>query len=316
MKNSYLQRIGQLALTVCLPLTTPAAKETIVLVNGTSLVGDVTAGPNGKLVIKDSVLGVLTIDANAVKTRHAADGAAEKPPVVPTAGKPPTDPNKVVWTRGLQLNYSYISGAAPALGVGSNTNFGANLAIERAARKDIVSFTASYNRGHNRPGPVSVNNRTFGLQYDHLYSEKVRFISQSTFLVDHPHKIDHSFKQLAAVGYTFVKSPKAFLLVAPGVGYTYQKEFVGSAEKDFGYGAYETASYAFTKALSIEQRAYYLGAFDTADSYHYTGYLGLKGQVTPSVAMTIGFNIVHDNQPAPGIEKTDYQLMSGLQLKF
>ena len=325
MKDSYLRRIGQLALAVCLPLTTKAAEETIVLVNGTSLVGDVTAGPNGKIVIKDSVLGVLTIDASAVKTRHAADGAATvaaaapavKPPVVSAAGKPPTDPKKVVWTRGIQFNFSHISGAAPSLGVDASSNLGVSLAIERAAKADIASFTGSYNWSRSRPGPASVDNLTIGFQYDHLYNDEVRLISRSTYMIDKPKKIDHRFEQLVGVGYTLVKDAKSFLLVAPGLGFSQgSKQFVGSTASHIGYGAYETASHKLTPALSIEQRFFYFGAFDTNDYYVYNGYVGLKGQITPTLAMTIGYNIEHDNQMAPGIEKTEYQIMSGVQVKF
>lgn len=306
-----------------------ATADTITLVNGTTLVGDVTSEANGKIVVKDTVLGVLTIDATAVKSRHSTDtsspavatepaaAAAPITPVVPSAGKPPVDPTKPVWTRGLQFNYSYISGAAPDLGVGSSATYGVNLMIERAAKEDIASLTGSYNWSRSRPGPESVDNTTIGFQYDHIFTDKVRFVSRSTYMIDKPKKIDHRFEQLFGAGYTFVKTHKAFLLVAPGLGFSQgSKQFVGSTDTHYGYGAYETASYSFTPALSIEQRAFYFGAFDTRDYYVYNGYVGIKGQVTPGIAMTLGFNIVHDNQMAPGIERTAYQIMSGTQLKF
>lgn len=328
MKPSFLQRVGCLALTVLIPVAVSAAAETIVLVNGTSLVGEVTGEANGKLVVKDAVLGVLTIDASAVKSRHAQNVAAKgvatsaaahpaMPPVVPATGAAPVDPNKPVWTRGIQFNYSHISGAAPALGIGASSNFGASLAIERAAKANIASLTGSYNWSRSRPGPASVDNTTIGFQYDHLYSDEVRLISRSTYMIDKPKKIDHRFEQLVGVGYTFVKNAKSFLLVAPGLGFSQgSKQFVGSNESHFGYGAYETASHKFTPALSVEQRFFYFGAFDTNDYYVYNGYVGLKGQVTPTLAMTIGYNIEHDNQMATGIEKTAYQIMSGVQIKF
>jgi hypothetical protein len=328
MKRNRFQLAAGLASALLPLLAVRAATETLVLSNGTSLVGEVTGEANGKITFKDAVLGVLTIDAGAVKARRASDveataasaaiaAPAATPPVVPGAGQPAPDPNKPVWTRGLQLNYSYISGAAPSLGVGASSNFGASLMIERAAKEDIASFTGSYNWSRSRPGPASVDNKTFGFQYDHLFTERTRFISRSTYMVDKPKKIDHRFEQLFGAGYTVAKTPKSFLLVAPGLGYsTGSKQFVGSTEDHFGYGIYETASHAFTPALSVEQRIFYFGAFDTNDYYVYNGYLGLKGQVTPAVAMTIGYNIVHDNQMAPGIEKTSYQIMSGVQLKF
>lgn len=328
MKPSFLQRISCVALGVFMPIAVSAATETIVLVNGTSLVGEVTSEANGKLVVKDAVLGVLTIDAAAVKTRHAQTSAAKAiapsaaahaamPQVVPASGPAPVDPNKPVWTRGIQFNYSHISGAAPSLGIGASNNIGVSLAIERAAKANIASLTASHNWSRSHPGPASVDNTTIAFQYDHLYNEKVRFVSRTTYLTDEPKKINQRFEHLDGIGYTFVKNQKSFLLVAPGLGFSHgSKEFVGTDESHFGYGVYETANHNFTPALSVEQRLFYFGSFESNDYYVYNGYVGLKGQVTPTLAMTIGFNIEHDNQMATGIEKTAYQIMSGVQVKF
>lgn len=327
MKRKFLQGAFGCALAL-LSFAPVSASETLVLVNGTKLVGDIVSDANGRIVFKDAVLGTLTLDASAVVSRKSSDVAATAAavsaaapaaaePAVAATGHPPADPNKVVWTRGLQLNYTYISGAAPTLGIGSSVNFGASLMLERATSENIASFTGSYNRGHSRPAPPSVDNMTLSFQYDHIYTEKVRFISHATYLTDKPKKIDHRFEELAGVGYTFVKSPKAFLLVAPCLGFSMgQKEFVGSEEEHFGYGAYQTLNYNFTPKFSLEQRIFYFGAFAEGSYYVYSGYLGLKSQVTSTIAMTAGLNVVHDNQMAPGIANTSYQVMSGLQLKF
>jgi len=331
MKLNRTSLAGLLGLALMAPLALRAATETLVLTNGTSLVGEVTSVADGKITVKDSVLGVLTIDVSAVASRHPTSTTATpaptaatmaavpaaKIPVHGTAGHRPPDANAPVWTRGLQLNFSRISGAAPALGVGATTNFGASLVLERATKENIASFTGSYNRSRSRPGPASVDNKTFGFQYDHIYTEELRFIARSTYMVDKPKKINHRFEQLAGAGFTLAKSAQSFLLVAPGLGYSRgSKEFVGLDEDHFGYGIFQTASHAFTPALSIEQRAFFFGAFDDSNYYVYDGYIGLKGQVTPSMAMTFGYSIVHDNKMAPGIEKTESQIMSGLQFKF
>ena len=114
-----------------------------------------------------------------------------------------------MWTRGIQFNFSHISGAAPSLGVDASSNLGVSLAIERAAKADIASFTGSYNWSRSRPGPASVDNLTIGFQYDHLYNDEVRLISRSTYMIDKPKKIDHRFEQLVGVGYTLVRMRKA-----------------------------------------------------------------------------------------------------------
>lgn len=302
------------------------AAQSITLTNGATLVGEIVSEKEGKVVFKDSVLGTLTIDASAVKGRTAASaepsGSAQvalqpsaPPPVA--AAPAPKDPNAPHWTRGLQFNYSFVSGAAPALGIGDNTTVGVNAIIERVTPQNVASFSASYNKSRSKPGPASVDNRTFGFQYDHILSPTLRLISRSTYMVDKPKKMDYRFEELLAVGFTLAKTPKTFFLIAPGLGYSQgKKQFIGTEDQQWGGGFYELLNHNFTPTVSLEQKFFIFQSVNDSDYYVYNGYVGLKGQIAPQLSLTTGFNIVHDNHMPPGVKATAYQIMSGVQVNF
>jgi len=314
-------------LASCLPplvlaASTMAAPQTLVLTNGTVLVAEVTGEANGTLTVVDSVLGTITLDSANIRSRQPRGLMSAPTPsaveVTAVATPPAPDPNAPVWTRTLQVNYSYMSAAAPALGMGVNQSFGAALALERATPKRIISFNAARNRSRSAPYPDSVNNLTAVFQYDHILSPRYRLISRTTFLRDQPKKIGHRIEELLAFGVTFTNTPKSYFMLAPGVGYTKgQKQYVGGADqRHVGYGMQESFRYSFTPALSIEQNFFAFHSFQSHDYYIFNGYAGLRGQITPKLAMTIGFSITHDNQLPPDVKETDYQVNSGIQIKF
>jgi len=322
MKLPAPLHVAGFALAVLSSLAAHAAVETIVLVNGTTLVGEITGETNGTLTVVDSVLGTITLNSANIRSRQSRGTAAPPPPsavkVTPAATPPAPDPNAPVWTRTLQLNYSYMSAPAPALGIGVNQSFGGTLGLERATPKRIFSLNASRNRSRSEPHPASVDNLTAVFQYDHIISPRYRLISRTTFLRDEPKKINHRIEELLAFGLTFTNTAKSYLMVAPGIGYSKgQKEYVGGDDqRHVGYGAQESFRYSFTPALSIEQNFFAFRSFQNGDYYVFNGYAGLRGQITPKLAMTIGFSITHDNQLPPDVKETDYQVNSGIQIKF
>jgi putative salt-induced outer membrane protein YdiY len=309
-------------LSLVFSASTLAAPQTLVLTNGTVLIAEVTEEANGKFTVVDSVLGKLTLDSANIKSREPRGPAGAPPPSaseVKAAATPPApDSNAPVWTRTLQLNYNYASARAPALGVGVSQSFGGTLALERATRKRIIFLKASRNRSRTEPNPDSVDNVTGAFQYEHILSPRYRLISRTTFLMDRPKKINHRIEELVGFGVTFTNTPKSYFMLAPGLGYSKgQKEYVGGDDqRHVGYGVQESFRYSFTPALSIEQNFFAFHSFKSHDYYVFNGYAGLRGQITPKLAMTIGFNITHDNQLPSNVEETDYQVNSGIQIKF
>ncbi len=322
MSFCFNKRLAGCWASLVLAGSTGAAPQTLVLTNGTVLVGEVIGEANGTVTVVDSILGKLTFDSARIRSRPAQEMTAPTPTaavaVTPVAAAPTPDPNAPVWTRTLQINYSYISAPAPALGLGASQNFGATLGLERATAKRIYSLNTSRNFSRSAPYPVSVNNVTAVFQYDYILSPKYRLVSRTTFLRDTPKKINHRIEELVAFGMTLFNTKKTFFMFAPGLGYAKgQKEYVGGEDQSHvGYGAQESFRYAFTPVLSIEQNFFSFHSFQRTDYYIFNGYAGLRGQITPKLAMTLGFNITHDNQLPPDVKQTDYQVNSGIKLKF
>lgn len=332
-----LPRLAKLALfaSCCLfPVLSAAANptEVIVLENGTKLVGEVVGDQDGKVRFKDAVLGALTFPSAAIRSRQLAvaindeanptkTGAAMA--VVPagapgTPGASPATAPKVVWTRQLQLNFGYISGAAPSHGAGSVHNLNAMVGIERATAERIASFSGSFARSRSKPLPPAMQNANMTFQYDEIFSDRTRIISRTTGLSDSPNRIKHRVEEQLAYGYTFLKTPSTQLLIAPGLAYsTGRKELMDSVDQShLGYGAYEHFTHAFNPTISFEQNFSIFRSFETRDYTLYSLTASLKAQLSAHLALVSQFNLKHDSLTAPGVEATQYQTTTGIQIKF
>lgn len=305
----------------------PARTEILVLENGTKLVGEVLGDRDGQVRFKDSVLGALTFPSSAIRSRQVAGSAGESPaatPVIPASSSSPSAPGsrpaapKVVWTRQLQLSMGYISAAAPTLGAGSVHNLNASLGIERATAERIASFSASFNRSRSKPMPPAVQNLNTVFQYDEILTEKTRLISRTMGLRDGPNRIKHQVEEQLAYGRTFLKTPSTQLLIAPGLGYsTGRRELMGKVDQDhFGYGAYERFTHAFNPTMSFEQNFNIFQSFETRSYTLYTLTASLKAQLTTHLSLISQLNMKHDSLTAPGVEATQYQTTTGIQVKF
>ncbi len=328
-------------LLLCTGLGRAAEVRTLVLTNGTTLVGEVVGQSTDHLTLKDAVLGTLNVPLAAIKSQSGSTAAttpapaaassseAEAPAAVAGAATlagshgahakaPPTGANRVHWTRGIQFNIGYMSGAAPSLGIDASRNIGINFVLERATPKHIASLTGSYNHGRAKPAPPYVDNVSASFQYDYIFNEKYRFVSRTTAMRDTPKQIQHRTEELAGIATTLIRNPKTLLMVAPGLGYSFgEKEFATDLDNQHvGFGAYQIFNHAFTPTLSIEQTFFFFQSFEDSQYLIYNGSVGLKTQITKRLSLMTTFHAVFDGQPAPGIEELQYQTNTGIQIKF
>lgn len=327
-------------------LSRAAEVQTVTLTNGTTLVGEVVGASADHLTLKDAVLGTLNVPLSAIKSRSggaiaAAPTATPTPASAPSAGgnetpvatagattlggshgahasAPPSGSNQVHWTRGVQINIGYMSGAAPDLGIDASRNIGVNFVLERATPKHIASLTGSYNHGQAKPAPPYVDNISASFQYDYIFNEKYRFVSRTTAMRDRPKLILHRTEELAGIATTLIRNPKTLLMVAPGLGYSFgQKDFASDMDNQHvGLGAYQIFNHAFTPTLSFEQTFFFFQSLEDSNYLIYNGSIGLKTQITKTLSLMTTFHAVFDGEPAPGIEKLQYQTNTGIQIKF
>lgn len=318
-----------------------AEAQTVVLANGTTLVGEVIAESADHLTLKDAVLGTLNVPLSAIKSRSSSatapaatsapasggEGEAHIATVAATtmggshaaqAKAPPAGANQVHWTRGIQFNIGYMSGAAPSLGIDASRNIGVNFVLERATPKHIASLTGSYNHGRAKPAPPYVNNISASFQYDYIFNEKYRFVSRTTAMRDRPKQILHRTEELAGIATTLVRNQKTLLMVAPGLGYSFgEKDFATDLDKQHvGFGAYQIFNHAFTPTLSVEQTFFLFQSFEDSNYLLYNGSIGLKTKLTKRMSLMTTLHAVFDGQPAPGIEELQYQTNTGIQINF
>ena len=318
-----------------------AAVQTVVLANGTTLVGEVIAESADHLTLKDPVLGTLNVPLSAIKSRSGsattpteASAAATEPeaetavatvPATSIGGShgaqakaPPSGANDIHWTRSIQINIGYMSGAAPSRGIDASRNIGVNFALERATPKHIASFTGSYNHGRAKPAPAYADNISASFQYDYVFNEKYRFVSRTTAMRDRPKQILHRTEELAGIATTLVRNQKTLLMVAPGLGYSFgEKDFTTDLDNEHvGFGAYQIFNHAFTPTLSLQQTFFFFQSFEDSQYLLYNGSIGLKTQLTKRMALMTTFHAVFDGQSGPGIEELQYQTNTGIQINF
>jgi putative salt-induced outer membrane protein YdiY len=309
-------------------------KQTIVLTNGTTLVGEVLAESATEVTFRDSVLGTLQFSPAAITSRAAQTGSpaassagSATPSSLPTVGpalQPTTanpaapTPKSPVWTRNLLVSFGHMSGAAPSLGQGSVRSLDVNMGIERAADHHINSLIVSYSLARAKPAPPYSNKFLATFQHDYILSPKNRIVSQTTFLRDPPKTITHRTEQLVAFARTLVLTPSTTLMVAPGLAYSFgEKEYVGDVDdQHFGYGLYQILNHTLSPTLSLQQKLKAVRSFSDPQYIRASASVSLTVQLTKTIGLKTSLESTYDRRPAQGIEELQYQTNTGLQIKF
>lgn len=312
-----------------------AEAQTVVLANGTTLVGEIVSESASELTFKDSVLGLVKVPTHAIKSRPSGESshevnAASKPAAaaapalavtaVPTTGgtAASANANPVKWTRSLQLSWGYMSGPAPSLGAGASRNLSANFAIERATAKNIAGLGANYNFARAKPAPPYANNASVYFQYDYILSPKNRIVSRTDWVRNPIQSINHRTEELIGFVRTLVQTPTTNLLLGPGLGYSFgQKEYVGDLDNHhFGYGFYQVFSHAFSPTISLQQRLFLFRSVEDSKYIISSGSVSLTAQLTKTLALQSSLNAAYDGRPVPGTEELQIQTNTGLRIQF
>ena len=318
-------------------------KQTIVLTNGTTLVGELVAESASEVTFRDSLLGTLKFSPAAITSRAAvaATVAPRSPagsPAASSAGSPPASSlpavgpalqraiahpaapstHEPVWTRNLLVTFGHTAAPAPSLGQGSVRSLGVNLGIERATARHINSFSANYSFARAKPSPAYSNHLLATFQHDYILSPKNRIISQTSFLRDPPKTITHRTEQIVGFARTLILTPSITFMVAPGLAYSFgEKEYVGDVDdQHFGYGLYQILNHSLTPTLSLQQKLKAVRSFSDPQYIRASASVSLTVQLTKTIGLQTSLESTYDGRPAEGIEELQYQTNTGLQFKF
>jgi hypothetical protein len=299
----------------------PGTNLTITLKDGEKVIGTLTKREAGKVYLKADKLGDVVIDeteiASAVPT-----GPAAPPAAAPAQATAPA----VKWTTNATFGYTFVSGAAPLLGVGDTHGVSISGFTERAGPKNAVAIIGAYTYQRTKPIAAAANNGSLTLAYNQPLSPRFTFLSRTTVATDDVQKINSRIFNVDGIGFLPLATKKVKLSIAPGLGFTDTNRdktgqlaaiFANVKDSAFGYGVYENLIVTFLPTLMLNQNILHLHSFKNTDQYLTTQQISLVGMVSPKVGLSITFNSTYDSQmPEPYFKKWTNQLVSGIQLKF
>ncbi|MDE3155810.1 MAG: DUF481 domain-containing protein [Acidobacteriota bacterium] len=331
-------------LTICLSLTiglagvtllaAPAAAQgetparvTLVLTDGTHLVGTVTKQEGDKVYFKSDALGDLVLDKKSIASVGAAQvpttaGGTSATAVNPTAGTEAA----AKWSGTINASYAFISGLAPTLGSANSNSVQASGFVERSTRKDAIAVISSYTL-QKTDGAASDTANDFQVTaaYNRPLSSRFAFLSRNTVDMNRVLQYKYSFTTLDGLAFMPVAQKKVKLTVAPGVAYTHSEfEDTGIIAQTLrtlnfngmGIGAYETLLIQFNPAMSLSQSQIYIYTPSSGRNQE-SGSIKLLGMVSPRVGLSIGFDYQYDDiLPSPPLTNFYRTFTSGIQFKF
>lgn len=317
-----------LATALCVPVSALARQQsfvgqavTVTLSNGTKVSGTVTKHEGGKVSLKADLIGEIVIEEKDI----AAVGPA--PAAAPTATAPSGTPTPTVtWTTTGTAGYSFISGAAPILGVGDTHGVNLSLFTERASEKDAVSLTGTFTFQRTRPAPAAAKNGGVTFAWNHTFNKRFTFITRTTYNEDSVKSIDRRITNLNGLGVVLVQTPKVTFSVVPGIGFTTTNytitpalaRFFANVKNDaLGYGVFDYFGFKIMPTLQFSQTFLHVRSFSNSSQHVSQTNLSLVGMISPKVGISINFSNNYDSQmPEPLIKKSTSTLTSGLQFKF
>lgn len=313
---------------LCLPVLCAAKQQdvvgqavTITLANGSKVSGTVTKREGGKVSLKADLIGEIVIDEKDIAGFGPA-ATATPSQAAPAAATAP----KVTWTTTGTAGYTFVSGAAPVLGIGDTHGVSLSMFTERAAPKDALSLSGAFTYQRTKPAPAAAKNGSLTFAYNRPINKTLTFISRTTYAKDSVQSIDRRFTNLDGLGIILVQNKRVSLSVVPGLGFTSTKYtvtpqlaplFANVKNEAFGYGVFDYLKINLMPTLSFHQTFLHLHSFETSSQYVSQLQLSLVGLISPRVGISISFNNNYDSQmPDAFIKKSTSTLTSGLQFKF
>jgi len=302
------------------------ARVTLVLTDGSHLVGTVTKQEGDKVYFKSDLLGDLVLEKKDI----ASVGAAQVPTTA-AAGTSATEVNPTAtkealaqWAGTLNASYAFVSGMAPALNVGNSNSVQLSGFLQRATKKDAIAVIGSYTLQKTDPSPDTANDFQTTVAYNRPLNHTFSFVSRNTVDINKVLQYKYSFTSLDGVAFLPLATKKVKLSVAPGIAYTHTEfEDTGAFAailrsinfNGMGLGAYQTLIVQFNPAMSLIQSQIYIYTPSSGRNQD-SGSIKLLGMVSPKVGLSIGFDYQYDSiLPAPVINF--YRTFtSGIQFKF
>jgi putative salt-induced outer membrane protein YdiY len=158
--------------------------------------------------------------------------------------------------------------------------------------------------------PFFKTNHGFG-QYNHLFTDRFFGYARIEALHDGIADLQYRITVGPGVGYDFIKETNTTLAGEVGCGFI--DERLGDVDDNYAaLRVVERFEHKFSTAARIWQSIECDPQDNKFDNYLIIGVIGVEAAITKRVGLTTSLQDNFDNVPAPGRQKNDVKLISGL----
>ena len=221
---------------------------------------------------------------------------------------PPAPPAEPKWESSGGLGLTLTRGNTDTL------LFTGNLRTAKKALSYEISAGADATYGEDDNTKNAESFKSFG-QYNYLFAERWFGYFRIEGFHDAIADIEYRFTFSPGLGYYFIKNDKAQLSAEVGPAFIYEKQ--GDDTKGyFTARVGEKFEYKFSEKAKLWQSVEFLPQVDDLDNYIINAEIGIETPLTPKLSLRTYLQDTFDHEPAPGREKNDLKLVTGLAYKF
>jgi len=175
-----------------------------------------------------------------------------------------------------------------------------------------LSLEGTYGKDH----AVKNNESLHGIgQYNHLFSERFYGFARGDGFHDGIADLVYRFTLSPGVGYYFLKDKETTLAVEAGPSYVLEK-LDGSRENYAAARVAERFQRKWNDRTRIWENVEFLPQFDKEDNFLMNAEVGVEAPLTKRISLSVILQDNYINLPAPGRQRNDLKLISGLVYKF
>jgi putative salt-induced outer membrane protein YdiY len=318
--------------------------DEILFNNGDRITGKILSAADGKLKIKTSVAGEVTVEMKDVKTFTTdepvtiklKDGnvindkvsAATTQNAVQTAGTGGVAAQNVDLTLVEKVNAppvkwtgSLVAGALISRGNTESEAYNINFDATRRADKDRITFGGGYFFGKQTDPDTGIESTTtdnWFLQgkYDYFFSKKWYGYANTRVERDRIAELDLRVTPGVGVGYQWVESADFNFNTEAGLTWVYEDYTTGGTDEHFA----GRLAYHLDKRLNDKVKLFhnleYLPSLERADDFNVNSDLGLRATLTGNMFGEAKVEWKYDATPAPGADKNDLRWILGVGWNF
>jgi len=230
--------------------------------------------------MRNRILGLLALVACGISSPAAAD-----------------------WTGKGELGGSFASG--------NSENEAVNAALEMKYEQDSWAHTVGFAGNYGNDGTDTTAQRwELRGQSDYEFTERAYWFGAARYEDDRFSAYDYQTSLSTGLGYRLIDSERTKLWVQGGPGYRFAKlRDSGESEDGLIFRGNLGWDYQFTETTKVVERFLVEAG---SDNTYLQNDIGLEVTITGALGLRLGYQVRHNTDVAPGIEKTDTLTTIGL----